>query len=44
VVIVDVHEKELLARAIIELIETNDGVQRAVIRCACSSPNIVKVI
>jgi len=37
-------EKEALARAIIELIETHDGVQRAVMHCACCSPNIRTVI
>jgi len=37
-------DKKELAQAIIELIETHDGVQRAVMGCACCSPNIVKVI
>ena len=40
----DANEKERLAQAIIALIETHDGVQRAVMHCAFCSPNIVKVI
>ena len=40
----DPNKREELAQAIIELIETHDGVQRAVMSCACCSPDIVKVI
>ena len=40
----DPNEREELAQALIELIETNDEVAWAVQRCACRSPNIVKVI
>jgi hypothetical protein len=40
----DTKKTEALAQAIIELIETHDGVQRAVMHCAFCSPNIVKVI
>ena len=40
----DTNEKERLAQAIIELIETDPEVRAAVISCACCSPNIVKVI
>jgi len=37
-------EKEKLAKAIIELIETNEDVRNAVMHCAFCSPNIVTVI
>ncbi len=40
----DAHDKEELARAMIELIENNDEVRWAVQSCARCSPNIVKVI
>ena len=40
----DPNERELLAQALIELIENNDEVAWAVQSCACRSPNIVKVI
>jgi hypothetical protein len=40
----NVNDKERLAQAIIELIETNPEVRAAVISCACCSPNIVTVI
>jgi hypothetical protein len=40
----DVKETEELAQAIIELIETHDGVRRAVMHCAFCSPNIRTVI
>ena len=38
------NQKERLAQAIIQLIETDPEVRAAVISCACCSPNIVKVI
>ena len=38
------NEKEQLAKAIIELIETHEGVQEAVMHCAFCSPNIRTVI
>ena len=37
------NEKEELAKAIIELIETNDEVAWAIMKCACRSPHIVEV-
>ncbi len=37
-------EEEALAKAIIELIKTHDGVRRAVMHCAFCSPNIRTVI
>ena len=37
------NEKEQLAKAIIELIETNNEVAWAVQSCACRSPHTVKV-
>lgn len=40
----DEDEKEELARAIIERIESRDGVRQAVMHCAFCSPNIVKVV
>jgi hypothetical protein len=40
----DMEESEQLAQAIIALIETHDGVRRAVMHCACCSPNIRTVI
>ena len=39
----DANDKERLAQAIIELIETNDEVAWAIMKCACRSPHIVKV-
>jgi len=36
------NEKEELAKAIIELIETNNEVAWAVQSCACRSPSIVE--
>lgn len=38
------ENKERFARAVIELIETDPEVRSAVMRCACRSPNIVKVV
>ena len=40
----DANEKERLAQAIIELIETHRGVKGAIIHCAVCSPNIRTVI
>ena len=43
-VIMNAHEKDRFPGAIIELIETDEGVERAVVPCAFCSLNIVAVV